>query len=77
MPAGKLLFYHGKKDDCVPYGNAEEAFNHYNVRNVKLQPLEYEVSDDDILIEAGMTYHVVYALHVMGEIWYQFHESLE
>ncbi|MDR3554450.1 MAG: hypothetical protein P4L55_06835 [Syntrophobacteraceae bacterium] len=77
MPEGTLMFYHGKNDDCVPYQNAEEAYKHYRVRNVSLQTPEDEVSSSDILIKAGMTYHVVYALHVMGEIWYRFHNALK
>jgi hypothetical protein len=75
MPAGQLYFYHGQSDDCVPYQNAQQATQHYNVSNVKLQKLMDEVWSTDLLINFGLTYHQVYALHVMGEIWYLFHQA--
>jgi hypothetical protein len=78
MPAGRLYFYHGILDDCVPYQNSQDAYNHYVPRTVTFQKPTDEIDkNNNPLHKTGLTYHAIYALHVMGEIWSVFHSDLK
>jgi hypothetical protein len=73
-PKAQLRLYHGVNDDCVPFQNSREAYDYYHGLDIKA-PITVN-PNDQIWIDPtpfGITYHQVYALFVVGNIWNWFH----
>ncbi len=75
-PTVPMRLIHGKRDDCVPYGNLTYAINYFNALQA---PLVTDGSFDNSWVtfvydHTPSTYHVLYCPFAMGFAWKYFHE---
>jgi hypothetical protein len=71
-PQSRIQLIHGKRDDCVPYGNLTYAVNYFTAVQA---PNVTDGSFDNSIVDAiPGTFHVAYCPFAVGKAWKWFHD---